>query len=573
MSYIVTIKNGNQETTIHSPVVDRFIEGEISDEINCFSTFTFTIYPDNPGYDLIEPMKTLVEVYNESKNRYDFKGRVRYRDPEMGTDGIVKKTVTCQDRMSYLDDSVQPYQAEKQWSGTDSKSGLQEYIEFLLENHNAQVEDSKKIQCGDISLQTYLTSSGVYKGTNYQSTWAVLKEKLLNVFGGEMRVRESSGVLYLDYAEHLGETRGTTISLGKNMLSLGREDDPSGIITRLIPLGAKVKVETTTTDEYGNTTTREDETEQRLTIGSVNDGVDYIIDETAEALYGRIYGTVEFDDVHTAAALKEKGEAFLAINNALKSSHTLTAADLSYIGQDIDDFQIFDKYRVNNPLIGVNEVLRIVKKTTSIDEPYLSSIEMGSLTTYLSDITNSARTELKNAYNELEKVKSEVKNVDSGVRSVVESSITTVQQTIASISSIIENQTTFIDESTTFQNTIRNILQMNADDTTMLFQNITEEINRVENSTSTKYSEIVKYIRFIDGKIVIGIQGDPFSVEIDNSKISFKQNGVQVAYMSNNNLYVGNAVIKAGGKLQLGNFAFVPRSNGNLSLLKVGDVV
>ena len=573
MSYIVVIKNGSRSTTIHSPVVDRFIEGEISDEINCFSTFTFTIYPDNPGYDLIEPMKTLVEVYNENKNRYDFKGRVRYCDPEMGTDGIVKKTVTCQDRMSYLDDSIQPYQAERQWSGTDFKSGLQEYIEFLLENHNAQVEDSKKIQCGDISLQTYLTSSGVYKGTNYQSTWAVLKEKLLNIFGGEMRVRESSGVLYLDYAEQLGEIRGTTISLGKNMLSLGREDDPSGIITRLIPLGAKVKVETTTTDEYGNTTTREDETEQRLTIGSVNDGVDYIIDETAEMLYGRIYGTIEFDDVHTAAALKEKGEAFLAINNTLKSSHTLTAADLSYIGQDIDDFQIFDKYRVSNPLIGVDEVLRIVKKTTSIDEPYLSSIEMGSLTTYLSDITNSARAELKNAYNELEKVKSEVKNVDSGVRSVVESSITTVQQTIASISSIIENQTTFIDESTTFQNTIRNILQMNADGTTMLFQNITEEINRVENSTSTKYSEIVKYIRFIDGKIVIGIQGDPFSVEIDNSKISFKQNGVQVAYMSNNNLYVGNAVIKAGGKLQLGNFAFVPRSNGNLSLLKVGDVV
>lgn len=573
MSYIVVIKNGSRSTTIHSPVVDRFIEGEISDEINCFSTFTFTIYPDNPGYDLIEPMKTLVEVCNENKNRYDFKGRVRYRDPEMGADGIVKKIVTCQDRMSYLDDSIQPYQAERQWSGTDSKSGLQEYIEFLLENHNNQVEDSKKIQCGDISLQTYLTSSGVYKGTNYQSTWTVLKEKLLNVFGGEMRVRESSGVLYLDYAEQLGETRGTTISIGKNMLSLGREDDPSGIITRLIPLGAKIKVETTTTDEYGNTTTREDETEQRLTIGSVNDGVDYIIDETAEMLYGRIYGTVEFDDVHTAAALKEKGEAFLAINNTLKSSHTLTAADLSYIGQDIDDFQIFDKYRVSNPLIGVNEVLRIVKKTTSIDEPYLSSIEMGSLTTYLSDITNSARAELKNAYNELEKVKSEVKNVDSGVRSVVESSITTVQQTIASISSIIENQTTFIDESTTFQNTIRNILQMNADGTTMLFQNITEEINRVENSTSTKYSEIVKYIRFIDGKIVIGIQGDPFFVEIDNSKISFKQNGVQVAYMSNNNLYVGNAVIKAGGKLQLGNFAFVPRSNGNLSLLKVGDVV
>ena len=41
--------------------------------------------------------------------------------------------------------------------------------------------------------------------------------------------------------------------------------------------------------------------------------------------------------------------------------------------------------------------------------------------------------------------------------------------------------------------------------------------------------------------------------------------------MSDNQLVIANAEIKAGGRLRLGVFGFVPRADGSLSFLKVGE--
>ena len=104
----------------------------------------------------------------------------------------------------------------------------------------------------------------------------------------------------------------------------------------------------------------------------------------------------------------------------------------------------------------------------------------------------------------------------------------------------------------------------------MLFETINKAISDVDGNAQSNYNRILKYIRFIDGNIVLGQEGNDMTLTISNNRVSFKQNGVEVAYMSDNNLYIGNAVIKAGGQLQLGNFAFVPRDDGSLSFLKVG---
>ena len=48
------------------------------------------------------------------------------------------------------------------------------------------------------------------------------------------------------------------------------------------------------------------------------------------------------------------------------------------------------------------------------------------------------------------------------------------------------------------------------------------------------------------------------------------QGGYEVAYLSNSKLYVTYANIL--NSLQIGNFAFVPRSSGNLSFKKVGNL-
>lgn len=86
---------------------------------------------------------------------------------------------------------------------------------------------------------------------------------------------------------------------------------------------------------------------------------------------------------------------------------------------------------------------------------------------------------------------------------------------------------------------------------------------------NTDYTSIAsKYIKFINGKILLGEEGNKLQLQLENEKISFLQDGTEVAYMSNNKLYITRAEIL--DSLQLGNFSFIPRSNGNLSFKKVG---
>ena len=59
----------------------------------------------------------------------------------------------------------------------------------------------------------------------------------------------------------------------------------------------------------------------------------------------------------------------------------------------------------------------------------------------------------------------------------------------------------------------------------------------------------------------------PF-VRVVNDRLSFFMNDTQVAYLSNNKLYVTQAEILT--KLIIGRFAFEPQENGNLSLVYNG---
>lgn len=101
------------------------------------------------------------------------------------------------------------------------------------------------------------------------------------------------------------------------------------------------------------------------------------------------------------------------------------------------------------------------------------------------------------------------------------------------------------------------------------FKKLTETVTQLGDQTSTTYTEQLKYIKFIDGEIWLGkdpdVGEDDFKVVISNQKISFTQNNAEVAYISNNKLHITDATIQR--RLDIGNFAFIPRSNGNLSFI------
>ena len=96
------------------------------------------------------------------------------------------------------------------------------------------------------------------------------------------------------------------------------------------------------------------------------------------------------------------------------------------------------------------------------------------------------------------------------------------------------------------------------------FNKLIKEITANQDGTNEKFNELKDYIRFEQGNIVLGKSGNPLTLTIQNDRISYKQNGVEIAYFSNNQLYVPTGI-------QIGKFAFIPRENGSLSFRKVVD--
>ena len=106
-----------------------------------------------------------------------------------------------------------------------------------------------------------------------------------------------------------------------------------------------------------------------------------------------------------------------------------------------------------------------------------------------------------------------------------------------------------------------------AEDVEIRFTEMNQNIGDVAAGTDAKFEEISKYIRFEDGNIILGESGNTLTLRIENDRISFLDSGLEVAYFSNNKLYVTDGEFLHS--LQLGNFAFMPRENGNLSFTKL----
>lgn len=95
------------------------------------------------------------------------------------------------------------------------------------------------------------------------------------------------------------------------------------------------------------------------------------------------------------------------------------------------------------------------------------------------------------------------------------------------------------------------------------------KLDAANNATNQKFGEISKYIRFVDGKIVLGETGSELTLTVQNDRVSFQQAGNEVAYFSNNNLYIRRAEVLT--TLKVGNYEFAPRNDGGLALRKRGN--
>lgn len=123
-----------------------------------------------------------------------------------------------------------------------------------------------------------------------------------------------------------------------------------------------------------------------------------------------------------------------------------------------------------------------------------------------------------------------------------------------------------------FKKTVETQLSAMAGEISMNFKTTSDQITKVDGQLQSQFSELYKYIKFSgETAIIIGSGDSAITLEIDNKKgIIFKKNGVQFGLWDGENFYTGNIVVGVNERAQFGNFAFVPRTDGSLSFLKVG---
>ena len=116
-----------------------------------------------------------------------------------------------------------------------------------------------------------------------------------------------------------------------------------------------------------------------------------------------------------------------------------------------------------------------------------------------------------------------------------------------------------------FKKTTSSAIEQTNKDVTIKFNTTTENIQSVSGELSTFKNTVESNINFSSDGIKISKSNSPFSVDIGNSKMSFREAGVEVSYISNQEMNITDAVVE--NSLTLGNFKFIPRVTGNMSLI------
>lgn len=120
-----------------------------------------------------------------------------------------------------------------------------------------------------------------------------------------------------------------------------------------------------------------------------------------------------------------------------------------------------------------------------------------------------------------------------------------------------------------FKDTVEATLTVMSDEISMNFESTSGRITDLDNEVQGQFIEMSKHISFSENGIAISSGENEMTLELDNNMVLFKKNDVLFGWWDGIDFHTGNIMIEVTERAQFGNFAFVPRSNGSLSFMKV----
>lgn len=377
------------------------VNPKVNLEVNTVGEGSFTIYKNHPHFDKLKKLKSVVEVSDE--NGVIFRGRMT-GDTVDFDHGM---TVDLEGVMAFFNDSiVRPFSFPKDFEenaeyNTVAASGnvVAFFLKWLIDNHNAQVQDFQKMKLGNVTV-TDPDNAITRSSSNYVSTWDAIKSKLFDsALGGYLCIRYEADGNYIDYLSEFTETNSQRVEYGENLLDLTNATEASETYSAIIPIGAA-----------------------GLTLKGLADGDitgdlvklgDTIYSRSAVEAYGWIYAPVNlttWDDVVDDRALRTVGAEWLANGGAsvLKAIEA-TAVDLHFTAEQAESLRIYKNVEVYSAPHGISEIFPLSKLEIDLLNPQNTKVNVGKTLKSLTERTAIQEEEALLKYSKLEKTDEEIR--------------------------------------------------------------------------------------------------------------------------------------------------------------------
>lgn len=284
-------------------------------EINNAGSLEFVMPPYHKYYDMIRILTSTVEVYEDDI-------LIWFGRPiSEKIDFFKQKKVYCEGALSFFNDSVmRPLEIDG--------SSLHSFFRTLIDSHNGQVASDRTFIVGNITID----DGTVYRKLNYESTYDAIQNMCLSTNDGYLFIRKENGINYIDWLKDMPYECNQQIEFGINLLNYSSNFDASDFVTCVLPIGK--------TDS---------ETDQPLTIASINGGSDIIVSEAAQT-YGKVTKPLSLSDISDPYELMNEGQKYLENSQFNALIIECSAADLHSMNKTLDLFRVGQSVHcVSNP--------------------------------------------------------------------------------------------------------------------------------------------------------------------------------------------------------------------------------
>lgn len=341
MRYGIKCINGNNEYFLLQNEDETLLlsGAKLCETINKPACLTFSIPQCHANYDKIHRLESEIVVLDLDGSTELFRGRVVSDESDI----YGNKMCTCLDALAYLMDTQCP---------PDTYTGsIQMFLMKLLGNHNGKVQPQQRLYLGNVTVNAP-EGNVHWQSEDYCTVLSLIQEKIVDIFSGFLQVRRNNNNTYLDY---LGEfpLSDQVARLGENILSMRHCIHTENVRTAILPLGAVINTDTG----------------ERLKVGSVNNGSDYIIDTALVEQYGWIEAAVEFDEETLAKDLLAKCRKYMEQCRNMVVTMELNMADGRYLGLDVQRIRPGMLVKVEAALHGIDTYFLCSGKVTDLLNP------------------------------------------------------------------------------------------------------------------------------------------------------------------------------------------------------------